>query len=373
MRLWTIIMLTVVTVGCNSVSPKTERQIALLRAEILDLGNQYSDLKSRHRSALNKLQQCTGEQIPSNLLAPPYYNTTDEYLLDDCPGCDIIIDDVGSLGSHADPLRQPFAEPNNNLFANDNSVANLNGGNFGNQRPFDSSIPQHQPSERHPTVARNVRTNPAAPNPAGPIGTGVIGGTDSQSIQNVGWEQPLNEIGETVLSDQLQISTPSDVAQIFINPENTMLSDFDGDNMEDGLTLLVQPLDNTGTIVPRAGDVVVSVVKDTPGEKPQRIGFWKFASDQVLRRVTTERGRRGLLFELPWQRSIPQGDNLVIFVRYINSTGQSLETSLDILADQSTVNREVQPFKSASGTLQNDPALRQAKAPVDVPEWRPIR
>ena len=164
-------------------------------------------------------------------------------------------------------------------------------------------------------------------------------------------------------------------SQIFIDPEYTYGRDFNNDGEQDGISILIQPLDEQGNVVATAADLVVSLIDPAEIGEKQRIGLWKYESYQTESFVSNQRGRRGLMLELPWQRRVPVNDRLLVFVRYTTSRGERLETSFDVRVDppntgrdsgigDNVVNRSEREFRSIPTTAGN---------PVEVPKWRPVR
>ena len=189
---------------------------------------------------------------------------------------------------------------------------------------------------------------------------------------------PSEELdGFSELSERLNNErTDSRLArQVFIDPEHTYGRDFDNDGEQDGISLLVQPLDEQGNVLSMAADLVISLIDPAEIGEKQRIGLWKYESYQVESFVSNQRGRRGLALELPWQRRAPRNRRLLVFVRYTTQSGERLETSLDVRIDppengyepeldDSIVNRNYREFRSVPTTAGN---------PTEVPKWRPVR
>ena len=165
------------------------------------------------------------------------------------------------------------------------------------------------------------------------------------------------------------------VSQIFIDPEYTYGRDFNNDGEQDGISILIQPLDEQGNVVATAADLVVSLIDPAEIGEKQRIGLWKYESYQAESFVSNQRGRRGLVLELPWQRRVPANDRLLVFVRYTTPRGERLETSFDVRVDppntgydsgigDNVANRSDREFRSIPTTAGN---------PIEVPKWRPVR
>lgn len=468
MRLWITFILCAATLGCGSVGSRTEREIALLRAEILDLGDQYGDLKSRHRRALADLATCQGEPVSDYFpdSNATYYEPMGGFLYsnnqtvgngfvhsgtpDCCADCNRIyhgygggeiIDNGVILGpnviSNESPVNLHPLQTNpilNNNPANDPIVSPFEDSTQPAADPIgspfkDSTWPagdildpvegqgmtNGQPQSRERFLARqaelgwtqraksNINNRVADVEPA-------FRPNDSQWTQRNGDQLPLEDsVPDLVIQDNADTtsngqpwqqasgpsqralsSTPLDdrylddeflempkssatVEQIFIDPENSFANDYDKDGGDDGIRLLIQPLDVNGDIVNRGARMIVSVIDANEIGEKQRIGLWKYEAYQTESFVSNERGRRGLVLDLPWQRRTPQNRNLIVFVRFITDSGRKLETSLDVEINPPT--EKIEDFEMLDPMAAQRRSAPKAKSAdnAQLPKWRPVR
>ena len=432
MRLWIFVILSIMITGCGTVSPRTEREIALMRTEILDLEDQYSELSSRHRRALTDLAACKGEPISDYLpeLDGAYYpegqiignGVIHTGTPDCCADCSSVyygeIIDNGRASSSVldgqqplilepqpasqpptiDPINQPFGEgdskatdpnidndttrsnlPREHRYLSDRSTSASQWTASPNVR--DTEIPNAEPAFRPDTqwTQRARHRLPGEPQDSMELNIEL----DPNSATSPAWRktaavsEPISSgpLDQRFLDEEMaSMGLQARVEQIFINPDNTFGKDYDRDGGDDGLQLLIQPLDSQGRIVNRAANLVVSVIDANEVGEAQRIGLWKLESYQVESFVSNHPNSKGLLLDLPWQRRVPAHRNLVVFVRYIGADGQKLETSLDITINPPTQSGEFQMLDSVADRTSN-PAEKTAHSnqKSDAPEWRPVR
>ena len=403
MRFWLIVLLSIITTGCGTISPRTEREIALLRAEILDQGDQYAELKSRYRRAVTELAACRGEDvgyIPE--LDPDYYPESRAIgsgiihtgTPDCCDECSQLYEveyvDEGTIIDQSilhgrqpmnldpqpriptpavDPITSPFDESQprqnsggrrdsdstmrSNLPMEHRFLASENGENNWSARQSSNELPDVEPSFRPETDGTQWRKTSAIN--SSPLSTTPID------------DRYLDESFST--SDDFSNVS---IQQVLINPTNTFAKDYDQDGGDDGVQLLIQPLDAQGRVIARASDVVVSIIDAKETGEAQRIGLWKLESYQVESYVSNERGREGLLLDLPWQRRVPTNRDLIVFVRYTTASGKKLETSLDIEITPPLTD-DIRMLDSVADQTPKVNEKSRNTQNANMPQWRPVR
>ncbi len=406
-----------------------------MRTEILDLENLYGDLKSRHRRALSDLASCKGEPVTDYRpeLNSAYY--PEEQIIgagiihtgtpDCCADCGEIYyqgevyHQESGLGGSVLPYRQPVSlEPQP---AGKIPAINPITQPFGEAQPGetqsqmdpnlngDTSMRSNLPPEHRYLAQDQRRQNESWSQKASPRIPAAEPGfrPDSQWTQRARHRQSVERQNSTDLSIELGLETANPtwqktaatsnsnsmderflenelagnsgdynalIKQIFINPENTFGKDYDRNGEDDGVQLLIQPLDLQGRVINRAADLIVSILDPNEVGEAQRIGLWKFDAFQVESLVSTDPIRPGLVLDLPWQRRLPTHKDLVVFVRYASSTGEKLETSLDIQITPPASNGDGKVLDS----IARQPATQREGQPrrnrtTNVPEWRPVR
>ncbi|MDB4778047.1 hypothetical protein OAG68_01165 [bacterium] len=429
MRLWIILLLSIVCAGCKTISPQSEREFALMRAEILDLENLYGDLKSKHRRALADLASCKGEPVTDyrpefdsayysgeQIIGSGIIHTGTPDCCADCGelyyqgevyhqqsvmGGSMLLDQqpislepqpagqVPSISPITRPFgdQQPQIDPNlngdtstrSNLPPKHRYLAQDQQRLKGDWNQTDASIPDAEPGFRPDsqwTQRARHRRSAERQNPTDlSIELGLE--TTNPTWQKTAATNNLNSMDDRFLENEFARNSGdinASVKQIFINPENTFGKDYDRNGADDGVQLLIQPLDSQGRVINRAADLIVSIIDPNEVGEAQRIGLWKLDSQQVEASVSNDPIRPGLVLDLPWQRRLPTHKDLVIFVRYVSATGEKLETSLDIQITPPSSNGDGNVLDS----IARQPSSRREKQSegnrtTNVPEWRPVR
>ncbi len=122
----------------------------------------------------------------------------------------------------------------------------------------------------------------------------------------------------------------SQVAKIALHPGLTGGQDFDDAPGDDGLTVVIEPLSESGRIVSRPGKVTVVALDPSQQGEAARVAKWTVERERVARSLGTPSERPGIHLKLAWPRRKPQHRRLQIFVRYETEDGRRLEANQEI-------------------------------------------
>lgn len=125
---------------------------------------------------------------------------------------------------------------------------------------------------------------------------------------------------------------------------------------DDGLTIVVQPRDADGQIVPSPGPISVVLIDPALASRGDvaRLARWDFTRDQVARMW----GGGSLFLKMAWPESRPSSGRLRLFVRYTTGDGRRLETDREI-----TIRQVGEPSDGWSATTDLAPARPLAEHP----------
>jgi hypothetical protein len=161
------------------------------------------------------------------------------------------------------------------------------------------------------------------------------------------------------------------------------LDEIEGD---EGVEIFITPQDDLGETVHCDGELTVSLIDPTATPEQQRIGLWKFVSEETkLFFAKDTSGERGILLHLPWEQSIPINSSLDLHVRLVTPDGRTLKTKHQLTitppdAEYSVDNsgirrwtREDPRWLPASGEPEVVEQIR--KVPNSTPDkiWKPSK
>ncbi len=361
-----LLLVSLLLSGCR-INPQAEREIALLRAEILDLEDQYYSLQSRcqgsgfavgPRTSSGVYQQgLTGEMCENCTPATvgqgqPFQNSV---IYEAAPGAPGVI--------YNDPNSFQYADP---VFLDSEGVES------------DPSI-QGSDTRQQIDTDPDLETLPAVDEPK----------TDQSYF-------PSTESQNSILREP----APGEISSIVINRYLSQGKDVDGRPGHEGLALLVQPIDATGSVKKVAGHLTIRVVEPTSQQVDRQIGLWKFTPQETATFfVKDELEQQGILLHLPWNGLIPLGRQLSVFVQFVTDDQRNVEASLSLPIEPPNPNYSAAdplvagwierddrwvdiPFDPRQPSQQpvvteRSPAFRVKSATterrISTPQWRPVR
>src|SRR5262249_60082751 len=98
---------------------------------------------------------------------------------------------------------------------------------------------------------------------------------------------------------------------------------------DDGLSVLLTPVDAHGDLVKLAGDIELDLFDMTRPAEEQRLGLWKFTLDEV--RTHWHKGflSAGYLFQVDWQTP-PVSSELTLHARMTVADGRQFDATTQV-------------------------------------------
>jgi hypothetical protein len=190
----------------------------------------------------------------------------------------------------------------------------------------------------------------------------------------------------------VQIVKDQTVVELAFHPTLTRSVNFDDDDRDDGLFLVLQPKNASGQIINSSASLTVEIMDPSRGEGEARIGFWKYSSSEVANKIQPIGSQQGIHLTLPWNGPNPKGDRVIVFVTYSFENGRQVIAHREIFihgsgtlktvwAPRAGVSNQASHFddssavQPASGTVRNSHAsstlTRPSVFPLPDPAPRP--
>ena len=326
-----LICLLIVCSGCR-VNPRAEREIALLRAEILDLEDQYYALKSK----------CEAQGVDVDNGEIIYESYSGDSYCDDCDIVEPTIYDDAIAPTYPD-------EP-------------VGSGTEGQELEFIE--PEEGSSSRSSILRGNRNGSPSA-----------------VSFRD---DSGRPEAGES-----------ASVKSIRINNQWSRGENLDGIPGDEGLALLVQPIDGLGNVVSSAGFMTVRVVESNSTSLSRQIGMWQFSPKEMQAFIVNEEFiEQGILLHLPWNNMVPTSSRINVFVRFTTGNQRNLDASTQISIEPPPSNYspddplvaewienderwirvgDSKAIRRPNARRENRQSILPKKERVSAPGWRPVR
>lgn len=207
---------------------------------------------------------------------------------------------------------------------------NYPNGSGGARNPFpadDNSASSADEFELTPEELAPPSIEPGVPMPPPTVFRGDR--VDNQGVENA-LERNLSriEVPTQLASSQTRDREPASlspvreqtqdqrVVEMAFHSSLTRAANFDEDPDDDGLILVLQPLNTAGEMVPVAADLFVGVLDPSRPEGDQWISRRKYTAGEVQAKIKPIGAQQGIHLTLPWIGPDPEADRVVVFVYY---------------------------------------------------------
>lgn len=337
-------------IGCNA-DPGARREIALLKAEILDLeDNYYALLEETGRDPDRAVARRPRTRLRDRMrLGATELAIAGDRAWQDDPGsgavysqdpawddaCDAPVDnylmDSGVPAGTMAPTTTPF-DNGPPLSMEHEPVFNPP------QSNPNTILDRNQPSSTFPAVPGSGSTEPVPldnqpgsqpeeiridPNTEG---TGTGGTGTGSSLRRV----PAGQVASAGRPANGQANSPR-ANNLILLQKATSGVDQNGDGKDDGLQISFQLLDGNGMPIAIPSPIVFSLIDPALPSGQQRLGLWEHMtrpSGPMLLNSPDEAPPQQVI--LRWQEQKPQHENLLLFARHMRADGTALETSIQV-------------------------------------------
>ena len=361
MRYWGLIFVALLAIGC-SAGPRAQREIALLRAEMVDLEDQYFMLKSRYRDETGHDPEFT----PNAGHASESWSGRDSFVESDyCVECGQIHD---PQVQYDHPMTIEGSTQSNQFT---DPAQNSEGPNQRNSLPAQPEIqlPKDNAEEVEPKPvtqpndgaakgqSSNFARRPPNKTKSGNL-SGRIGGTNNKPL----------------------VSSGSRIENIILNADSVSGYDNNGMAGDDGVNINIELQFSHHDSIGSPGEFTISVIDPEQPADKQRLGLWKFSRHQTDSMVSGDQGRPAFSTKLPWQNGPAEHENLLLFVRLKTDDGRTLEKSMqfNVQTAQSrneTGNQDFEANGDSVDEFEGDPPITSPNRATQIgpKNWRPVR
>ena len=159
--------------------------------------------------------------------------------------------------------------------------------------------------------------------------------------------------------------SPPRIAKIVLNKRLTGGYSDDRAPGSDGLSVVIEPQDESGEYVSLPGDVTIEAFAQKNGSS-RRVGRWDFDAIEVSSHMRESLFGKGIHLRLPWPVEPPESHKIRLVVNYTRPDGDALLAKKDI---------RIQTSSHEDFSLARDAAEIDAAAALSAkrPEWSPKR
>ncbi len=344
--------------GCRT-NPACERQIGLMRSELIALEDKYYLLESKYRDAIGS--NGTTSEVCDPMGQPILTPNRPEILNPSRPSdsdLKIQIDPNDSSDSIA-PQAAPIASELDNQAA---------------QSVVEFQTPMRFAKNRDP--GRDSASNEAEGS--------VVAFTEGDPTFNVGVTlEEQARAGDASRRPEVSNGDGQSIIQVppLVDPLRLSGRGDDATPGDDGLSLVVQVPDSRWSA---EGVLTISVIDPNETAEQQRIGLWRLSPEEIQHVVerTTNSSTIEIPLELSWNQSVPKHSDLVLFVRWENPQFPAIESSqpIAIRTDVESSDLIAVGYEEESPEVRRDDqrldqssAERTASVSPGAPQWGPNR
>ena len=180
-----------------------------------------------------------------------------------------------------------------------------------NVQPTDSSQPNNAPS-----LLRRAFPKIKGDNTQGAIQRGMIRLPEGSKVQFASAVEPV------VNSKPMEV-VDNKIVEIAFHPTMCRGHNFDDRAGDDGLYLVVTPINATGQVLNQTGTLTVIVEDAAEPKDSGRIASWEFSPEQLAETLEPIGTAQGFHLSLPWQDKIPTSKIVTVFLRYSDAIGRT--------------------------------------------------
>jgi hypothetical protein len=190
-----------------------------------------------------------------------------------------------------------------------------------NLAPVDVPSLSTTPSTNAPTLLPKAIRNLQETNPQGSLNRTKIKMPEGSKIQWASATEPIHRDSED--SNRPDI-VDNKVAEIGFHPTICRGNNFDETPGDDGLYLVVTPLNASGQVINVLGTLTVVVEDSAVLDNKGRIARWEFKPQELEDMLTPIGASQGFHLSLPWQDLKPNSQSVTVYLLYELDDGRSM-------------------------------------------------
>jgi hypothetical protein len=190
-----------------------------------------------------------------------------------------------------------------------------------NLAPVDVPSLSTTPSTNAPTLLPKAIRNLQEANPQGSLNRSKIKMPEGSKVQWASATEPIQRDSEDSKRSDI---VDNKVAEIGFHPTICRGNNFDETPGDDGLYLVVTPLNAVGQVVNGLGTLTVVVEDSAILDNKGRIARWEFKPQELEEMLTPIGASQGFHLSLPWQDLKPNSPSVTVYLLYELNDGRSM-------------------------------------------------
>ena len=211
-------------------------------------------------------------------------------------------------------------------------------------------LPSSSDPSSYPSQPRNVPSllQKAFPkikdgNTQGAIQRGMIRLPEGSKVQFASATEPVQNVKPTVVVDNR-------IVEIAFHPTLCRGHNFDEQPGDDGLYLVVTPINSTGQVLNETGSLTIVVEDEAETNDKGRIAAWEFTAEQLAETLEPIGTAQGFHLSLPWQDKRPTSKMVSVYLRFANANGRTLVNQRQVHLRPGTIGQSAWTPRNSSAS-----------------------
>jgi len=164
---------------------------------------------------------------------------------------------------------------------------------------------------------------------------------EGSKVQFASAEEPVQNLKPTGIVDQR-------IVGIAFHPTLCRGCNFDEQAGDDGLYLVVTPINSAGQVLNESGTLTVVVEDPAEPKDNGRVAAWEFTAEQLAETLEPIGTAQGFHLSLPWKDKKPSSNVVSVYLLYSNANGRKLVNQREVHLRQPTTGQSVWTPRNAS-------------------------
>jgi len=117
------------------------------------------------------------------------------------------------------------------------------------------------------------------------------------------------------------------VVELAFHPILCRSVNFDDDEHDDGVFLVLQPRNRAGQFVPSPASLAIEIIDPGRDNETSRIGQWTYSATEVASKIHPIGSQQGIHLTLPWNGPNPKADRITVRATYTYENGRQIAAS----------------------------------------------
>lgn len=132
------------------------------------------------------------------------------------------------------------------------------------------------------------------------------------------------------INEATEVIADRRVVELAFHPILCRSVNFDDDDQEDGVFLVLQPRNQGGQFVPVPALLTVEIIDQSRETTKSQIGFWEYSIAEVKDKIQPIGSQQGIHLTLPWNGPNPKADRITVRATYIFENGRQIASQKEL-------------------------------------------